>query len=57
VENLSGTGLFFFGSSNKLLQFPCVLQICLGGKFPLGSILGGHMFLEICPFLLDFPIY
>jgi hypothetical protein len=29
----------------------------LGGKYPLGSVLDGRMYLENCPFLLDFPIY
>jgi hypothetical protein len=29
----------------------------LGDLYPLGSILEGHMCLEVCPFLLDVPIY
>jgi hypothetical protein len=39
-----------------LLQCHCLLEICGGGLFPLGSILVGQMHLEIYPFLLDCPV-
>jgi hypothetical protein len=56
VENPSGPRIFFF-ERLLLLQFHCVLYICLGNLYPLGSFLDSYVYVEICRFLLEFSIY
>jgi hypothetical protein len=59
ADNPSGPGLFFFALGFFFVAASISLHVTnlLRWLISSGSVLDGHMYLEICPFLLDFPIY